>query len=270
VRPPKELPLPEFPPELDWLNAPWVRLSTTLGRHAVAVWFWDCASLNSLRALPYVNEWQRRYSGSGLALAGVHSPQFEFGARKEVVEPAAARLGIQFPVALDSSYAVWRLYGNEVWPALYVADRRGLLRWYHFGEGEYVDAELAIQEVLAEIDDDLELPEPLSPMRPTDAPGALVRAPTPHQYLEEDRSARVVGAEDELAVRYQAGGATAVLDGAGDVEVILDGELEQTVRLDGPALYELVDTGRHEEHEVRLRFLAPARAYAFSFVPAPA
>jgi hypothetical protein len=245
-------------------------MSTLMGRNVPLVWFWDCSSLNSLRALPYVREWHRRYSAFGLRTVGVHSPQFDFGRRREVVEAAARREGIPFPVVLDSSYDVWKLYGNEVWPALYLADRRGILRYYHFGEGAYVETELAVQELLREIDGELELPRPMEPLRETDRADAMVRAPTPHRYLEDDRSARAMAQGDELSIRYQGAAATAVLDGEGDVELLVDGVPASTLTLEGPRLYELVDSTRHEEHELTLRFRDDARAYAFSFAPGPA
>ena len=267
---PPEIFAPEFPPDVDWINAPFVRMSTLIGRGVPLVWFWDCASLNSLRALPYVCEWDRRYRDAGLRVIGVHSPQFDFGARREVVEAAVRRLEIPFPVALDSEYEIWRLYGNEVWPSVYLWDRRGVLRYNHAAEGEYQAIELGIQELVREIEPELELPTLMAPLRATDAPDALVRAPTPHRYLEEDRSARDVAAGDELAIRYQAAGAFAVLDGEGEVEVLLDGRPLRMVQLEGPRLYELVDSGAHEQHELRLRFGGDARAYAFSFAPGPA
>lgn len=264
-----DIPIPEFPPTTEWLNTSFVRASTLLGRGAPLVWFWDSCSLNALRALPYLLEWHRRYAAMGLRVIGVHSPQFDFGKDPAVVEESVRRLEIPFAVALDPSYEIWRLYGNEVWPALYLWDRRGLLRHYHFGEGEYEETETAIQELLREIDDEIELPPVMNPLRATDRANALVRAPTPHQYLEEDRSPRPVGAGDELAIRYQAATATAVLDGTGEVEVILDGEPTGRVRLEGPRLYELVDSPEHEQHELKLKFLDEARAYAFSFAAGP-
>jgi hypothetical protein len=268
VRPAElDIAIPEFPPAVTWINARIVRLGTLLGRHAVLVWFWDYCSLNSLRALPYVAQWNRRYRDRGLRVFGIHSPQFEFGASPEEVEAAVARLGIEFPVAIDSDYEIWRAYGNEVWPALYLWDRRGVLRYYHFAEGEYQDTELAIQELLREIDDELVLPEPLSPIRDTDSPGALVHAPTPHSYLEPDRSGRAVDAGDRVSIRYAGAAAAAVLDGHGEVDVLVDGEPAGAVSIDGPRLYELVDHARHSEHELELLFHAPARAYAFSFAP---
>jgi hypothetical protein len=234
------------------------------------VWFWDLSSINSIRALPYVLEWHRRYETLGLRLIGVHSPQFDFGRDAPTVEAAVQRLAIPFPVASDPDYEIWRLYGNEVWPALYLWDRRGVLRHYHFGEGLYADSEEAIQEVLREIDEQVEIPEPMAPLRPTDAPGALVKPPTPHTYLNDDRSPRAIEAGEALRTRYSGAGAAAVLDGSGEVEVLLDDERVRTIVLDGPRLYDLVDTGVHEEHELALVFEDAARAYAFSFVPGPA
>src|SRR5215207_7518269 len=102
MRPTAEITAPDFPPDTRWVNAPFVRLGTLLGRHAPLVWFWDLASLNSLRALPYLLEWHRRYEDSGLSVIAVHSPQFDFGADAANVEAAVERLGIRFPVAIDS------------------------------------------------------------------------------------------------------------------------------------------------------------------------
>jgi hypothetical protein len=270
MKPDATIAAPEFPPSVDWLGAPFVRMNTLLGRSVVLVWFWDCCSLNALRALPYVREWNSRYFDAGLRVLGVHSQQFDFGGEASVVEDAVRRLGIEFPVAIDRSYEIWRLYGNEVWPALYLWERRGVLSYYHFGEGAYEDTEIAIQGALQEIDDSLELLEPMAPVRDTDDPDALVQVPTPHVYMEEDRSGRDISAGDELSVRYLGAGATAVLDGRGEVELRLDGQLVRTIGLHGPRLYDLVEHGEHEEHELRLRFLQPARAYAFSFAPGPA
>jgi len=268
VRPPQlDIAIPEFPPDIDWINARIVRLGTLLGRHAVLVWFWDYCSLNSLRALPYVEEWDRRYREHGLRVFGVHSPQFDFGADRGNVEAAVKRLGIEFAVAPDSEYEIWKAYGNEVWPALYLWDRRGVLRYYHFAEGEYEETERAIQELLLEVDDELELPEPMAPVRDTDVPGALVKAPTPHTYLEPDRGGRPIEPGERLSIRFAGAAAAAVLDGHGEVDLLVDREEARTVSLEGPGLYELIDDGRHSEHELELIFRAPARAYAFSFAP---
>ena len=265
-----EIYAPEFPPSTRWINAAFMRMGTLLGRHAALVWFWDYTNLNSLRALPYVREWHNRYAARGLKVIGVHSPQFEFGRDTQHVERAATRLGIAFPVAADGDYAIWRLYGTEVWPSLYLWDRRGALCHHHFAEGGYRDTELAIQAALREIDPALDLPQPMPPLRPTDAPGALVEPPTPHRYLEPDRSGRPLAAGEQLSVRFAGAGAAAVLEGQGGVDVLLDGEWLRTLELDGPQLYEITDTNRHGHHELTLVFDCPALAYAFSFSPGPA
>jgi hypothetical protein len=265
-----EIYAPEFPPATTWINAAFMRMGTLLGRNAALVWFWDYTNLNSIRALSYVREWHNRYASLGLKVIGVHSPQFEFGRDPRNVEQAASRLGAGFPIAADGDYAIWRLYGTEVWPSLYLWDRRGSLRHHHFAEGGYRETELAIHAVLREIDADAELPEPMPPLRPTDAPGALVKRPTPHRYLEPDRSGRPVQAGEQLSIRYAGAGAAAVLDGQGGVDVLLNGEWIRTFELDGPRLYEVVNTGHHQQHELTLVFAQDAVAYAFSFSAGPA
>ena len=110
----------------------------------------------------------------------------------------------------------------------------------------------------------------MPPIRDTDAPDALVHPPTPHTYLEPDRSGRDVKEGEQLSVRYAGAGAAAVLDGRGKLDVVVDGEWARTVAIDGPRLYELVQHRGHSEHELTLVFQSPARAYAFSFAPGPA
>ena len=271
VKPPRlDIPMPELPEGVKWINVPYLGMRTLLGRSVPLVWFWDYCSLNSLRALPYLQEWHHRYERHGLKVIGVHSPQFPFGREPDLVEGAVHSLGVEFPVALDADYEVWKAYGNEVWPALYLWDRKGVLRHYHFAEGAYEETERAIQELLQEIDPDAQMPEPMAPLRRTDRPGTLVQIPTPHRYLEEDRSGREMEPGEDISVRYRGATAAAVLDGAGRVDVEVDGELRRIMRLSGPRLYKLVESGMHEEHEVRLRFRDAARAYAFSFAPGPA
>jgi hypothetical protein len=265
-----EIILPELPENIEWINIRVLPMRALIGRTVPLVWFWDYCSLNALRALPYLQEWHRRYAGHGLRVVGVHSPQFDFGKDRALVEHAVQRLGIDFPVAPDPRFEVWRLYGNEVWPALYLWDRRGVLRHHHFAEGGYEKTERCIQELLREIDEEAELSEPMQPLRETDRAGALVKAPTPHRYLAEDRSGREVAAGDELSIHYEGATAAAVLDGAGTVELSVDGELQRIISLDGPRLYKLVASAHHEQHDLTLRFREPARAYAFSFAAGPA
>ena len=225
----EEIAAPEFPPRLDWLNTSFLRMDRLLGRHVTLVEFWDFARVNSIRTLPYLQGWHARYADAGLQVIGVHSPGYSFGRDRDVVERAVAKLEIDYPVALDPELEVWRLYGNRGWPGRYLFDRRGILRWIHYGEGEYAATEAAIQEALRELDPELELPEPLEPLRPEDAPGALLEPQTADIALPADRDRLelvrdwtdgedwIEAADAGAAARFsfRAGGAFAVLSGAG-------------------------------------------------------
>src|SRR5262245_46913681 len=172
---------------MDWLNVAFLRMDRQLGRHAVLIEFWDFARVNSLRTLPYIQAWDERYADAGLTTIGVHSPGYSFGGDRDTVAHAVERLGIRHAVVLDPDLEVWRLYGNRGWPGRYLFDRAGLLRYIHYGEGDYIDAELAIQECLRELDPELDLPEPLAPMRPEEVPGALLEPQTADINLPADR-----------------------------------------------------------------------------------
>jgi hypothetical protein len=229
VDPDADIIAPEFPPRLEWCGVAFLRMDKLLGRNAVLVEFWDYARVNSLRTLPYVRAWHERYGDRGLRAIGVHSPGYSFGREPANVRRAVERLGIRHAVVLDPRLEVWRLYGNRGWPARYLFDRRGALRYVHYGEGDYLEAELAIQELLLEIDEELELPPPLEPLRAEDAPGALLEPQTADVALpaERERLELVrdwISGEDFLeaadpgaaaTVRFRAGGAWAVLSGAG-------------------------------------------------------
>ena len=261
MRPPAdaELPAPEFPAGLEWLGVAFLRMDRLMGRSAALVEFWDFARVNSLRTLPYLKAWHERYADGGLRVIGVHSPGYSFGRDRALVERAVDRLEVPYAVALDPDFAVWRLYGNRGWPGRYLFDRRGLLRYYHYGEGDYSGTELAVQEVLGEIEPELELPPLLEPLRPEDAAGVLLEPQTADVSLPADRD-RVelvrdwTNGEDFLeaadagasaTVEFRAGGAFAVLSGAGRE----------------PGLYETDGTVVAEEAGLRL--------HGFQFTVAP-
>jgi hypothetical protein len=189
MRPPAgtEIYAPEFPPRMEWLNVAFLRMDRLMGRHAVLIEFWDFARVNSLRTLPYLKAWHERYGEAGLRVIGVHAPGYSFGRDRDTVARAAERLEVAYPVLLDPRLEVWRLYGNRGWPGRYLIDRTGLLRFMHYGEGEYIEAELAIQECLRELDAEAELPPPLEPLRPEDAPGVLLEPQTADIALPRDR-----------------------------------------------------------------------------------
>lgn len=132
-----------------WLNSHPLTADGLRGK-VVLVQFWTYTCINWLRTLPYVRAWDERYKNQGLAVVGVHSPEFEFEKNVDNVRRAAKELKVEYPVAVDSDHAVWRAFENQYWPALYFADARGRVRHHHFGEGEYEQSERVIQQLLAE------------------------------------------------------------------------------------------------------------------------
>jgi hypothetical protein len=116
----------------------------------VVVQFCTYSCVNWLRTLPYVRAWDERYRDDGLVVIGAHSPEFPFEHDAEKVRPALQAMGVTYPIAIDNDFAVWRAFGNQYWPALYVADAGGRLRDHHFGEGRYEGTERVIQQLLAE------------------------------------------------------------------------------------------------------------------------
>lgn len=173
--------LPELAPGV-WLQGPEVSLAFARGGVAL-VDFWEATCVNCLRTLPYLIEWHRRYAGRGLLVVGVHTPEFELTADSAVVAAAVAREGITYPVLLDNDRATWRRFANRAWPARYLADARGYLRFEHFGEGAYEETERWIQRLLREAGDTRPLPEPMAPLRPEDSPGAACHPATREIYL---------------------------------------------------------------------------------------
>ena len=149
VRLPVEGELPSLDGATGWLNSPPLTAAGLRGK-VVLVDFWTYTCINWLRQLPYIRAWAGKYSGQGLVVIGVHTPEFAFERDADNVRRAVQDMRIDYPVATDNDYAVWRAFGNHYWPALYFADAQGRLRHHHFGEGEYGQSEMVIQQLLAE------------------------------------------------------------------------------------------------------------------------
>ena len=221
---------PEFPPRMDWVGAAFLRMDKQLGR-PVLVEFLDTARINSVRTLPYLKAWHERYGDARLRVIGVHAPGYSFGRDRTVAEEAIQALEIPFPVVLDPDFLVWREYGNKGWPGRYVFDRRLRLRYMHYGEGDYHDCELLIQELLSETDESFAAPEPLDPIRPEDAPGVLLEAQTADVVLPADRE-RLELVRDwvngpDYIEAADAGAAATVSFDAGSAWAVVSGDEEQ-------------------------------------------
>ncbi len=146
---PSEGRLPPFGGATGWLNSEPLTPEGLRGR-VVAVQFWTYTCVNWLRTLPYVREWAHKYRDHGLSVIGVHTPEFGFERDVDNVKAASRQMGVDYPVAIDSDYAVWNAFANHYWPALYVADEEGRIRYHHFGEGAYAMSEMAVQQLLRE------------------------------------------------------------------------------------------------------------------------
>jgi thiol-disulfide isomerase/thioredoxin len=133
----------------DWINSTPLTAKQLKGK-VVLVDFWTYSCINCLRSLPYMRAWAEKYKDSGLVVIGVHTPEFGFEKELPNVQKAVKKLGIDYPVALDSHNAIWNAFHNQFWPAHYFLDASGKVRYEHFGEGEYDQSERWIQQLLAE------------------------------------------------------------------------------------------------------------------------
>jgi hypothetical protein len=245
---------PLFPTRLPWVNSDSPK-STIQRAKPMLVEFWDFCRPNSLRTLPYMKAWHERYGPDGLRVIGVHCPGFEPSRGEAAVREAVARLDVRYPVLIDSELEVWREYENEGWPARYLFDGHTRLFEYHYGEGGYKETERAIQELLG-----VER-EPLAPLRPEDACGALLVVPTP------EHSGIYSGP-------YEAGGVWAVLDGSGTVQVSDHNDSgngtpdrPREISVTHPGAYLLVEHPRHTKGLLDFQVDAGVQCLATCFTP---
>jgi hypothetical protein len=210
---------------------------------AVLVEFWDFCRVNSLRTLPYLKAWHERYAPDGLRIVGVHTGGFPPARVEANVRRAVERLEIPWAVAIDTDLEVWDMYGNEGWPARYLWTPELTLHSLHYGEGAYEETELEIQELLG-----VER-EPLAPLRPEDAPDALIAAPTPDQ-------------PGAYSGPYEAGAAWAVVDGDGELRV--NG---RALAVTEPGCVALAEHGRHTRATLELEPGPCVVVHATCFTP---
>jgi len=141
--------LPDLSGAIGWLNSAPLTGKSLRGK-VVLVDFWTYTCINSLRPLPYVKAWAEKYKDAGLVVIGVHAPEFSFEKERTNVENAVRDLKVAYPVAIDSDHRIWEAFDNHYWPALYFVDAKGRIRYHHFGEGEYAEAEWVLQQLLRE------------------------------------------------------------------------------------------------------------------------
>jgi len=149
VQLPIEGELPSLGSATEWLNSQPLTAAGLRGK-VVLIDFWTYSCINWLRSLPYVRAWAEKYKDQGLVVIGVHAPEFAFEKNVDNVRRAAKDMRVDYPIAIDSDHALWRAFKNKYWPALYFVDAQGRIRHHQFGEGEYEQSEMIIQQLLAE------------------------------------------------------------------------------------------------------------------------
>jgi thiol-disulfide isomerase/thioredoxin len=159
--------LPSFAGATGWLNSEPLTSASLRGR-VVLVDFWTYTCVNWLRTLPYVRAWDATYADRGLTTIGVHTPEFDFEYDVTNVVAQADARRVTYPIAVDNDYGVWQAFANHFWPAVYIADAQGRIRYHHFGEGEYAMTEMVVQQLLLEagahdVDSDLVTVDPAGP-----------------------------------------------------------------------------------------------------------
>jgi cytochrome c biogenesis protein CcdA/thiol-disulfide isomerase/thioredoxin len=284
-----------------WLNTPGdrpVSLASLRGR-VVLLDFWTYSCINCERTLPHLEAWYRTYSGAGLTILGIHTPEFAFEHVLSNVRTAASQLGVHYPVALDNNYATWNAYENEYWPAEYLIDAQGNIRHVDFGEGSYGQTETFIRTLLKAANPSVVLPPR------TDVPNATpTEQTTPESYLGYDHpsdlfdssvdenqmapyqfpsslpadeyayggqwsvgsQASTAGPGAAIELSFSARDVYLVLGGQGTAQVSLGGRITKSVTVSGvPRLYQLVGPGPYQSDRLDLSFSPGVQAYDFTF-----
>jgi thiol-disulfide isomerase/thioredoxin len=141
--------LPEFQGISEWMNSQPLTTTDLLGK-VVLVQIWTLACINCQRTLPHIVDWHRKYATKGLQTIGIHTPEFPFERDSKNIRRAIAKYGITYPVGVDNNFETWKAFKNEYWPHLFLADKQGIIRYDHIGEGAYEETERKIRQLLGQ------------------------------------------------------------------------------------------------------------------------
>jgi cytochrome c biogenesis protein CcdA/thiol-disulfide isomerase/thioredoxin len=261
----------------EWFNSDPLTLSQLKGK-VVLVDFWTYTCINCIRTLPYLKAWHEKYHDKGLVIIGVHAPEFEFEKDADNVKKAIEDFDLKYPVMQDNDFATWRAYKNNYWPAKYLIDKDGNIRYTHFGEGEYDETEFAIQELLTEAGTEIS-ETPNNQVIPT-------YGRTRETYLGSERSGNESyitytgswnqgkeytspSAGAKLRLEFNAKSVYLVMRTNGTpatVKVYVDGKYVKDIVVNKDMLYTLVDFDSPGRHTLQLEFMDNhAELFAFTF-----
>lgn len=278
---------PELTGLTNWINSEPIESMDDLKGKVVLVDFWTYSCINCIRTLPYLQTWHERYSDAGLVILGVHAPEFQFEKKIENVRNAVEEFGLTYPVVQDNDFKLWRAYKNRYWPAKYLVDQNGVVRYTHFGEGKYDETEKAIVELLNTDVKTGEISAETVNFKNIGTPETYIGLERRENYVDPESTLRLndwtltgfwetssenaVNEESGAAIkmRFKASKANLVIGGSGKALVFIDGKAADETNsgkdvkagelvIDGERLYELTNFGdEYSEHEIEIQFLDP-------------
>lgn len=287
---------PEFEGIIAWLNSKPLSMAEMRGK-VVLIDFWTYTCINCLRTIPYLNKWKKKYGKDGLVIIGVHTPEFEFEKSVQNVKKAVKDLKIAYPVALDSDAGTWKAYDNECWPAKFLISKEGFVAYVHFGEGNYRETELRIQEALG-LKKKVEKEEPLAYLfdqspetyaghgrnmglgsgMACDEKGCDVYIdPGKHEmnmiyphgpWVQQREYLELEKTPGQLSYRFNAREVNVViapLKKKAKADVYIDGKKKGKLTIDHADRYNVFSNKKYKNAELSIVFHDPVRVYAFTF-----
>lgn len=282
----EKYPAPELEGLQNWINSDGSNSLEELKGKVVLIDFWTYSCINCIRTLPYIQALHEQYADDGLVILGIHAPEFAFEKKIDNVRQAVEKHGLTYPVVQDNDFKTWRNYENRYWPAKYLIDRDGFVRYHHFGEGEYDETERAVVALLGTKAKGLSDVAHRADFR---------KIQTHETYLGTRRRENMVGSDQSLKrnewkltgeweengesvftqkfpasihMNFTAAKANLVMGGKATAEIYLDGEFSETIQIDEETLYNVADFGdQYTEHEIEIRFTEGEniQLYAWTF-----
>jgi thiol-disulfide isomerase/thioredoxin len=264
---------PEFPNDIRWSNSTPFTMKDIRGKKVVLIDFWTYSCVNCIRTLSHLKDWHEKYAPLGLVIVGVHTPEFEFEKDISNVQAAIKRLGISYPVILDSDYQIWSLYSNQSWPSKYLMDKDGQIVYEHAGEGDYRETEEAIRSAILDLKPKTKLPDLHA--EEAQGSGGVCLPTTPELYLGSMRGHagkfwRAVGEwrpyqeymehasrtekfEDYIAVNFEASEVNLVMEAKTErpakISLELSGKFLREIEVKEPKMYNLLNQNDFAGHK---------------------